>query len=301
MPLNDSQTAQVARAELETKIKRQIEKNFTKDMNRVFRKIGSDLGKTIAESGGTVSANVYANDVKVVLNKNYKRAQRKFSNEILRFLNENKNNLDEQIIRELRQIATARGSTINKMLAQMKKSVGIDLDASRAFNVLDSTDAITHTTQREIDRAVTKAEAALTKSLNRKPTNRELSRATTKIFKKRQKSRAQMISETETQVASEGAKQIERNNFSSTRNNQTSAELGLKDADAEGPWVTRGDSLVRDGDSSVFNHLAADGQLKKSGMYTVSGEKLRFPGDRSLGASIGNIARCRCSSVTNIH
>lgn len=57
-------------------------------------------------------------------------------------------------------------------------------------------------------------------------------------------------------------------------------------------WVTMGDSRVRPG------HRAADSQQVPSDQpFMVAGERLMHPGDRSLGASIGNVINCRCSAV----
>lgn len=57
-------------------------------------------------------------------------------------------------------------------------------------------------------------------------------------------------------------------------------------------WWTVGDDRVREA------HLAADGQTVQVGEpYTVGGEKLMQPKDTSLGASLGNVAGCRCSSI----
>lgn len=59
-------------------------------------------------------------------------------------------------------------------------------------------------------------------------------------------------------------------------------------------WVTVGDDLVRP------DHVDADGQLREINQpFIVGGERLRWPGDTGLGASIGNIINCRCGSIHN--
>ena len=63
-------------------------------------------------------------------------------------------------------------------------------------------------------------------------------------------------------------------------------------------WDSQGDSRVRTG---TFDHLRADGNTAlPDGPFTVSGEKLMFPGDESLGASKGNVKNCRCSAYTEM-
>ncbi len=57
-------------------------------------------------------------------------------------------------------------------------------------------------------------------------------------------------------------------------------------------WSTVGDSKVRP------EHIAADGQTRLVGQpFTVAGELLRWPGDSTLGASLGNVVNCRCGSI----
>jgi hypothetical protein len=98
------------------------------------------------------------------------------------------------------------------------------------------------------------------------------------------KSRSNNIATTETQTAAEHAKAVEVSVLSGGQSHLIKKE-----------WVSVGDSVVRTG---TYDHLAADGQRVNSDKpFIVSGEPLMFPGDRSLGASIGNIARCRCSAV----
>lgn len=70
-------------------------------------------------------------------------------------------------------------------------------------------------------------------------------------------------------------------------------------------WVTVGDDRVRGNPTgryanSPFDHWSADGQRAElpDGVFTVSGETLRFPGDAQRGASLGNLINCRCSLRT---
>lgn len=67
-------------------------------------------------------------------------------------------------------------------------------------------------------------------------------------------------------------------------------------------WTTQGDHLVRGaGSDDDFDHILADEQrVLLSEPFEVSGESLPSPGDTSLGASIGNVARCRCATRFDI-
>lgn len=57
-------------------------------------------------------------------------------------------------------------------------------------------------------------------------------------------------------------------------------------------WHTVGDERVRRG------HADADLQKRNNKeSFTVSGESLKYPGDTSLGASLGNVINCRCAAI----
>lgn len=74
-------------------------------------------------------------------------------------------------------------------------------------------------------------------------------------------------------------------------------ELGIEFKE----WVSTLDVRTRGADpGDRFDHLAADGQVVANGeVFTVSGERLLFPGDSSRGASGGNVIHCRCTAVAN--
>lgn len=64
-------------------------------------------------------------------------------------------------------------------------------------------------------------------------------------------------------------------------------------------WHNVGDNRVRGAPHnprpSAFDHWSCEGQERPiDEPFTITGELLRFPGDSSLGASIGNLANCRC-------
>ena len=72
---------------------------------------------------------------------------------------------------------------------------------------------------------------------------------------------------------------------------EQAADEGLfKPEEAKQEWSTSLDAEVRD------THATMEGQLvgMKEAFVTGDGERLRFPGDSSLGASAGNTASCRC-------
>lgn len=81
----------------------------------------------------------------------------------------------------------------------------------------------------------------------------------------------------------------------------TRTEFGI----AHKEWVSTIDNRTRPGyakngksKKGKFNHRKPDGQIVLNGAaFEVSGERLMFPTDTTLGASLGNIINCRCVSV----
>jgi len=65
-------------------------------------------------------------------------------------------------------------------------------------------------------------------------------------------------------------------------------------------WLSYIDDRTRDGENGC-DHISVDGQEREiSQPYDVSGEQMMFPGDTSLGASVGNIANCRCTETYEV-
>jgi len=60
-------------------------------------------------------------------------------------------------------------------------------------------------------------------------------------------------------------------------------------------WISQLDAKVRTPPESRFNHLEPHGQtVPIDRPFNISGEELMFPGDPSMGASLGNLIGCRC-------
>ncbi len=119
------------------------------------------------------------------------------------------------------------------------------------------------------------------------------------LFIRRQLVHAKAAAETETQMASESAKGIEAMRLVGIGTDEIKRRGLTTEVVAFKIWRSQGDSRVRPADTnSPFDHLEADGQrIRVDDAFEVSGERLMWPGDISLGASIGNIIRCRCSAI----
>lgn len=65
-------------------------------------------------------------------------------------------------------------------------------------------------------------------------------------------------------------------------------------------WLSTNDDRTRDG---KFDHVSAEDENQNipiDNPYKVSGEKMMFPGDTSMGASAGNTINCRCSETFEV-
>lgn len=92
----------------------------------------------------------------------------------------------------------------------------------------------------------------------------------------------------ETQTMAETVKRAEVDAL--TGKTPLSNQAAVVNVDKE--WVTVGDEVVRPA------HVIADSQVRPvNEPFIVGGERLKHPGDMSLGASLKNVVNCRCSSV----
>ena len=115
---------------------------------------------------------------------------------------------------------------------------------------------------------------------------KEMTKRLNVIFKKHAISSGKVLARTEVTASINFGQQAERD------------DIGI----AQKQWISRLDSRNRGANpKSKFDHLAPDGQVQNnSATFTVSGERLLFPGDRSMGASAGNIVYCRCIAASFI-
>lgn len=116
----------------------------------------------------------------------------------------------------------------------------------------------------------------------------------------RLKRRAPAIANVQIQPVSEEARHIQAEQAAQAA--QASQVQVVPDAHATGRvmqrWRNMQDERVRHPPGSTFDHVEPHGQtVPVAEPFTVSGELLRFPGDSSLGASLGNLVNCRCQAT----
>ena len=195
--------------------------------------------------------------------------------------------------------------------------------SSERANVIDNT------TQGNYEDAIKEAREVLAEEGNVNPTDRELMIIASGIFYRKTRGRVSNIANGETQAIAEGLRReitlsahSELEDVLLTGDKKKAEEIYELSGDytsykfkekidtgdiavlstilvtARKEWENMGDGLVRKPPKSKFNHVAAGGQ--RVGImepFVVSGQMLMYPGDMSLGASIGNVARCRCVTL----
>lgn len=158
----------------------------------------------------------------------------------------------------------------------------------------DQARIINSTTQNDAEEAMLAAREAQTDAaMEARPiSNLETAAIAGATLNRALKGRTESIVITETQIAAEMAKGTEAEVLSGLMPSVTGGSA--RQVPVEKEWVSVGDSRVRDA------HLSADGQTQTlNEPFIVDGEQLRWPGDSTLGASVGNVINCRCSSGFN--
>lgn len=167
------------------------------------------------------------------------------------------------------------------ILKQIQQQTGTH-HASRSQQ---SASIIAQTTQDDASRALVETQQQASdqgKFLSKK----ELAAAAALRLRQLSVGRLNTIAATETQNPAEQAKQTEFESLSDFQ------YQGIHERTKQKEWVAILDNVTR------ADHAEADGQIVVfDEPYIVGGQKLMFPGDMSLGATIDNVINCRCSSV----
>lgn len=277
--------------------KMKLERKLLIDLRDFFRQLSRDFRIRYSRDAVTPDPITYIPELQGLLSKNYRKTAKAFDSTLANFLQANINNPKEPVIQNLMLIAQAQGVTVQDYIADIRNASLLNADQLIRLNSETDSRRITRTNGEEMAAAVVFATVVLKKKMNREPRKDEIARVASQKFKKNSFSRSGTIAATGVQKISEGTKDAELDKFLQIRNDLDSREV-VPPLNEEPMWVTMGDKRVRRG---RFSHVEADSTRRVGGVYTVSGEQLRFPGDTSLGASIGNVANCRCVSMPTLN
>ncbi len=165
-----------------------------------------------------------------------------------------------------------------------------------AFRAPTQAGLITGTNQQNIDDAVIRA-AELTQAevvaTGAPLSRREQATLVGADLRRKLTGRVTGIATTETQTPAEASKLTEADILTGQSPSVSAGSSGQV-SNVTKEWVTVGDEKVR------TDHIIADSQTRDlNAPFEVGGEALQYPGDMSQGATIGNVANCRCSSVVS--
>lgn len=243
--------------------KKQLELELKSNLTSFFDKIVSDFEIIYSETGQTFGAEAYNSELVSLLLNHYRKVVNTFGYSLT----------DREEIED---------SKLEKILA----SAFILYSLNRSNR---QSEIISLTTDKDIDKAVDEATAFLL--LNGLSTSRDsVTEEASRRLRSMLNSRTTVISNVETQSPAEESRFIERVALSGDSPYGGIEGTGLElYKNPTKMWVSRLDEKTRDA------HFLADGQtVPYSGLFIVKGQYLRFPGDMTFGATMDNIANCRC-------
>lgn len=255
--------------------KLRLENRLTRESQRLINEIIRTSVNLYSSTGQLLNASEFLDEWNVLLRQHYRRSTSGFSSTLRRQINANSENFSELALSRINstQLADAINNRIREFVANRPPI---------------SARQIVNTTQNDLDRSLTKA---ITDVLQEQPTaavlsNAQVSRALGKNMRVTTGGRSTTIGQNETSIATEGAKNIESMSIDT---------LASDVVNVRKMWITVGDDRVRPQQGGNFNHVAADRQLvDEEDSFIVSNQRLMFPTDTSLGASLGNVINCRC-------
>lgn len=276
-----STTERNKRARRNLTLKLALEKTFSRELVSYFNEIRKDVVSFYTATGLLINADIYQSKTEMLLERHYKRV-------IRNFIDEGKysyrKSLEAKGI-EYKQEQKEEDEKIKATSVLIALAFVETVIQRRALQLIETTsDNIKDAAKRASEKANefgTKVSDEFDNGLNR-------------AFKGRQA----MIALTETQFMAERSKNIEAAVISRGGDvDPSSINDGVVagNPDVKKEWAAILDDRTRGG------HAMADGQTQNmNDPYIVNGEYLMYPSDTSMGASLGNIINCRCSSLYGV-
>lgn len=321
----------IKQAHVELAVKLALEKMLIPTLKRLLKQISKDFKALYRLTGIIINANDYKRDIEAILRAHYRKTTKKFNTIAKDYIKtlapdiEPGANMDADIQNRIRHLIAddpaLRAAYINEtndkdinkyvhdaIILLLIKSYtfpdrqALDSAADRVQEILQNKNLTDENKTRAMSRVIleygaTRADEAQAETSQYEPVitasqaREEISSTVAARLNDNSESRSELIAITETQNSAEKAKQIVVAAFIASLPSEVSDGMRNKKQ-----WIAILDEVTRDA------HAAADGQIVDiDEPYTVGGEKLMVPGDTSLGASIWNVARCRCSSMPVIY
>lgn len=250
-----------------------LENTFRREIKTLFNRQNRDFRTVVASTGFPPEAIKSRGDWESILRRHYERVQAKFKG-VVSPGRARKQNDDDNERERMALLALALLTWRDRMAPQQAES-------------------ITQTTDKNYRNSMTQAQT-LIREQGLDASNLTLAATAVVLLKRMFAGREEGIAVFETQQAAESTKLAEAEVLSGL---QPSVLTGISPEiiKSKKKWKTVGDNLVR------LWHVAANNQTRLVNLpFEVMGELLMHPGDTSLGASLKNVANCRCSSLYTI-
>jgi len=279
--LNQSDKKKQERADIQDLEKFKLEDKLEKRLNRLFKAISLEWADVYAQTGRNIRFELFEDDMNAVLKDSYRDTSKKFHVDL-------RNQLEDQaesdpdnelfalllLLRNQSEVEI-RAEIVAEMMSTVNRQTGF---------ILNTTEKVVNKhTQDVIDEAI---EAGVFLS------TAEIAKEARKRINKENKNRSVGIAQNEVGNAAEASKQTEATVFDdalSAGNVTTATGVAIFLIKT---WWTVNDGKVR------TSHRIANGQIRRiKEPFLVQGQLLMYPKDDSLGATIDNIARCRCESI----
>lgn len=288
MPTEKEREA-LAEEDLAKKLK--LEKPLAIKSRELLRSLSRDVALTYGATGAVFDAGAYKDDFEGILVPSYRKAERAFGTVQSRELLPPAPGKEPTFLRAVFEIlAFNRSVPVSQIVAEYEHKRDARLREFTDRSVPVRAGYITETNRKEVDRAVAKAVSEASTSAT--PVSRvAIGARAGQIFRDSSLYRGQVIAATEIQNAAEGAKDIEANTLDEAIR-PLADDSRVSELDRVKEWHTQGDEIVRPA------HILADLQRRPfDAAFSVDGERLMYPGDTSLGATLGNTLNCRCSAI----
>ncbi len=261
-------------ARLEEARKIKLEKAFEPVIKSLFSRMTKDFENLYIATGQIIRFQSFNDDWQAALKKQYIKVGREFTD------NSRKSLVRDLLFKQDEELTIEQIAAIGAAYAIFSQSLSIN-QAALIINTSnkDAVEAVL-SSLREL-----RAENPL-----REPTNVEVARASSKKLRSSFKGRVGLIANMQTQAPAEEAKRLEAKVIAKqpVLPFQAVTEPPKR---TKKQWADIGDGRER------ATHAAANGQrVGIDEPFTVGGFSLKYPGDSSLGAPIGETANCRCST-----
>lgn len=250
----------------DTANKLRLENTFIPELRSIFAALLADFRASVRAIGQVPDARAYEARFRAALQTQYTRTQRRF-----------------------------RGAIGVNFEDNIDALIDFALLEWRDNNAEQKARLITQTNQNQMSMALDMGRESVVED----PSPNALALASTAVLTQRFFARRpNLIAQTETQEAAEATKQIEAEATAGRAPFPVRQQVimpTVPEVDVTKTWETVGDDRVRPA------HVAVNGTtLSEDGVFIVGGSRLRFPGDTGLGASVGVIINCRCSSIYGV-